>query len=157
MDEALEYVEATLQVLNLSPRPYPRIVANQYGTWGNVAMSLNKPKLAREKCEKAHQINQEIYATEKVITSQYVASYSELGRIMIMNNEIEEAEKLIKKSEDLRRQMPHFSRLQLYSPFIFKSYILIMKGKYTEAEDILKEAIKDRELVYGKDDTENKR
>lgn len=118
MDEALEYVQATLKVHKISPNSYPRIEAVQYGTWSMIAMSLNQPELAREKGSKALRIHIGLYEADKTITSQLVASYTELGRIMILNGEIAEVERLIKESEHLRRQMRKFTRLQLFTPLL---------------------------------------
>lgn len=157
MDEALDYVRATLTVLSICPDNYLRIEAAQYGTWANVAMSLNQPELAREKGLQSLRINQDIYATDRITTSQYVAAFSELGRIMVMDNEFEEAERLIKESERLRRQMPDFTRLQLFSPTVFYSYIEVVRGQFKAAEEHLVEALGHREKKYGKDDRESKR
>lgn len=153
----MDYAKATLAILESCADDYPHIKACQYATWSAVARVLNQPKLAREKGEDSFRINDEIYKASGVVTSQIVASYTELGRVMIMNNELEEAERLIKESGRLRRQSPHFSRLQLFSPILFYSYIENLKGQFKEAEKHLLEALRDRELEYGKDDRESNR
>ncbi len=157
LEEASDYAKATLAILDYCADGYPHIEACQYATCSAVARVLNQPKLARENGEKSFRINSEIYKTSGVITSQIVASYTELGRVMIMDNELEEAERLIKESARLRRQMPHFSRLQLFSPILFFSYIENLRGQFKQAEKHLLEALRDRELEYGKDDRESDR
>lgn len=157
MDEPLDYAKATLAILDYCLDSYPHIKACQYATWSAVARVLNQPKVAREKSEESFRINDELYKASGVITSQIVASYTELGRIMIMNNELEEAERLIKESERLRRKMPHFSRLQLLSTILFYPYIENLRGQFKEAEKHLLDALRDRELAYGKDDRESNR
>lgn len=133
------------------------LVAGQYGTWCNVAMSLNQPSVAREKGLQCFRLNQQYFETTKVVDSQYVAAYTGFARILIMNEELEEAERLIKESERLRRSLPHFTRLHLYSPILFYSYIEIIRGQYDSAETHLLQALGDRETRYGRDDTESKR
>lgn len=159
LDEALEYVHTTLDILETCPpNSHPSIQAGQYATWAAVALHLNQPTLAREKYRECFRINQEIFAAgPAVITGQYVAAYTELGRILIATNDLDEAAELINESERLRRQMPHFSRLQLFSPILFYSHIELIRGEYAAAEQHLLEALRDRQMHYGLDDHESKR
>ncbi len=157
LEEATDYAEATLAILEYSPKVYPQIKANQYATLSAVARVLNHGEDAARHYREAFKINQEIYRTTGRIQSQLVASYTELARVLIMINELDEAGKLIKESVRLRQQMPNFSRLQLYSSIIFSSYIENIRGEYKTAEAHLLEALRDRESVYGKDDRESSR
>jgi tetratricopeptide (TPR) repeat protein len=157
LDDSIDYVEAALEAHKISPDNHIRMLAAQYGTWCNVAMSLNQPLVAREKGLQSFRLNQRHFERTQVVDSQYVASYSELGRIMIMNGELDEAERLIQESARLRRQLPHFTRLHLYSPILFYSYIEVIRGQFESAEAHLLQALRDREAKYGKNDTESKR
>ncbi len=111
LDQAEEFIQATLGTHELSEKKYPRIVAGQYGTWAHVAIALNKMKLAQEKSAEALRIRQEIYAETKVVFSQLVASYATLGRIKAMMGETEKARELINELIRLRKAMPKFSQL----------------------------------------------
>lgn len=102
-------------------------------------------------------INQDIYREQQVITSSYAASYAEFGRVLIMNNELEEAERLLVKSIELRKAMPKFTRLQLYTPIVALSYIDLIREHLEEAEARLREALDVREEFYGFDDRESVR
>lgn len=78
--------------------------------------------------------------------------------MLIMAGNIQRADSLIKESVRLRKQMPNFTRLQLYSPIIFTSYIQLLQGKFEDAETELLNALRDREVEYNtKDDTKSKR
>ena len=102
-------------------------------------------------------INLDIYKEQHVITSSYAASYAEFGRVLIMNDELEEAERLLTKSIELRKQMPKFTKLQLYTPTVALSYIDLLRGHLKGAEARLREALGVREEAYGFDDRESVR
>lgn len=74
-----------------------------------------------------------------------------------MNNELEEAERLLIKSIELRKQMLKFTKLQLYTPIVALSYIELSRGHLREAEARLREALDVREKAYGFDDRESVR
>ncbi|KAI3319610.1 TPR-like protein [Xylariaceae sp. AK1471] len=158
LDEALDWANATLRYFELCPDDYPELRACQYATLSAVARVQNNPDIACETYERCFRINEEVYQRTKIITSQLVAAYTELGRVLIMAGNLERASYLIKQSIKLRKKMANFSRLQLYSPIIFNSYIQLLKGDYDEAERELLGALKDREEAYKtKDDTKSKR
>lgn len=158
LDEASDWANATLKIFELCPKEYPMLRACQYATLSAVARERNQPTLACEAYGECFRINQEVYESNRVITSQLVAAYTELGRVMIMAGNIEEAEELIQESIRLRRQMPEFCRLQLYSPILYTSYIQLVRSEHEAAEKELLSALRDRELEYKtKDDTESKR
>lgn len=101
-------------------------------------------------------INQDIYKEQQIITSSYAASYAEFGRVLIMND-LEEAERLLIESIELRKAMPKFTRLQLYTPIVALSYIDLTREHLEEAEARLREALAVREEFYGFDDRESVR
>ena len=74
-----------------------------------------------------------------------------------MNDELEEAERLLTKSIELRKQMPKFTNLQLYTPIVALSHIELSRGHLSEAEARLLEALGVREEAYGFDDCESVR
>jgi tetratricopeptide (TPR) repeat protein len=157
LDQAEDFVQATLEAHNLSEKEYPRIVAGQCGTWAQIAIALNKMELACEKSTEALRIRQEIYAETNVVFSQLVASYATLGRVKAMTGKLEEARALINESIRLRKEMPKFSQLQLCTPLVYLSFVEFMEGKMELARARLIEALEHREEEYGKDDTKSTR
>lgn len=132
--------------------------ACQHATLSAVARAKNQPEIACREYGDCFRINLEVYKRTKVVTSQLVAAYSEMGRVLIMTGDLDHADELIKESVRLRRQMPNFSKLQLFSPIMFTSYIQVLKCQYAEAEAQLLEALGDREMEYQmQDDIKSKR
>lgn len=155
---AYDYIQATLAVHeDCVGEEYPRIVAAQYGTWSAIAKEINDPKLAMETGMKSLAIREQLYTESGVPDSQIVASYASAGLTYIMNGKYDEAEQFVNKSITLRKQMPNFSRLQLYSPLVYLSLIYLYRGKREDAAGYLLEALGDREVEYGIDDHESMR
>lgn len=157
LEQAEEFVQATLQVHELSETKYPRIVAGQCGTWAQIAIALNKMELAYEKSSEALRIRQEIYANTNVVFSQLVASYATLGRVKAMTGQLTEARALINESIRLRKQIPKFSQLQLYTPLVYLAFVEFKEGKMELARTHLTRALEHREEEYGKDDVKSPR
>ena len=116
---------------------HPHIVAAQYGTWNAIAKELNDPKLAMETGMKSLTIREQLFAVSGIPDSQIVASYASAGLTYLMNRRDEEAEQFVNKSMALRKQMPNYSRLQLYSPLVYLSLISLYRGKLEDAADYL--------------------
>ncbi|XXH04594.1 hypothetical protein Hte_011011 [Hypoxylon texense] len=157
MRDSLAYIRLILKILEDEPESYPRIRANQLGTWSNIAMEINQPEVSLQKNLEALEIRQRIFAETGVVNSQLTASYTETARSMMMNNMFDKAKELINKSIELRKQMPQFSRLQLYSPFYYLSLIHSHEGDLENARLTAIEALRDREIKFGRDDHGNKR
>lgn len=156
-DASLEYIEMILRTLESDSEDHSQIEAGLYGTWSGIAVETNRPEVALEKRLESLAILEQIFAKTGDINSQIAACYSETARAMIMNGIFTKAREFIDKSILLRKQMPHFSRLQLYSPLYYTALIHLQEGKFDEAESGLLEALRDREVKYGKDDCESKR
>lgn len=158
MDQSLKYIEFTMQVLDEDPGQHRRIRAVMLGTWGNLAMETAQPEVALEKNLEALGIRQALYEETKIVDSQLTASYTETARAMMMNGMFEKAKAFIETSISLRKSMPQFSRLQLYSPLSYLAQIHIHQGAYDSAERNIYEAMRDRAIKFGRsDDCENKR
>ena len=106
---------------------------------------------------KSLSIREQLFAESGVPDSQIVASYTSAGLTYLMSGRYDEAEQFVNKSMALRKQMPNFTRLQLYSPLVYLSLIYLYRGKCEDAADYLLEALGDRKLKYGTDDHESMR
>lgn len=157
MDDSLKYIHLVLKILENDPDGHPQIRAGQFGTWGNIAMVMNQPGLSLQKNLEALEIREKMFAETGVVNSQLAASYTETARSMMMNNMFDKAKGFIKKSIEVRKQMPQFSRLQLYSPLYYLSLIHLHEGEYEKAASLALEALREREIQFGRDDRENKR
>lgn len=157
MEDCLTYVHLTLRILDEEPGTYPLIRAVQLGTWGNIALKTNQPEVALERNLEALEIREMLFADSGVITSQLTASYTETAFAMMANGLLSKAKELIETSASLRKQMPKFSRLQLYSPLYYKAILYKHEGEYAQAADFALEALRDREAAFGPDDHENTR
>lgn len=153
----MDYVQATLTTHSDSMESYPRIVAGQYGTWAQVALRTNQYELGLEKMREHLKIRESIFAETGTLDSHIAAAYSETARAMLMNGLFSEARTLIYRSIELRKQMPKFSRLQLHSPLMYLAWIDWHEGSYQDAVDKLLEALRDREVEFGRDDYEGMR
>lgn len=158
MDQSTRYIKFTMEVLDQHPGQYQRIRAVNLGTWGNLAMETDQPEVALDKNLEALGIRQTLHEETGSVDSQLTASYTETARAMMMNGMFEKAKAYIETSISLRKSMPQFSRLQLYSPLFYMAQIHIYKGAYESAATNILEAMRDREIEYGRpDDCENKR
>ncbi|KAI1339138.1 hypothetical protein F5Y15DRAFT_384912 [Xylariaceae sp. FL0016] len=157
MDASLAYIRLTLELLDDQPDGYPQIRAGQLGTWSNIAMETNQPDLALQKNLEALRIRQGLLEETGEVNSQIAASYTETARSMMMHGMFDRAKTLIEESISLRKQMPQFSRLQLYSPLYYKSLIYFHEGEYDQAILAAEEALREREVNFGTDDRQNKR
>ncbi|KAI1758695.1 hypothetical protein GGR53DRAFT_215907 [Hypoxylon sp. FL1150] len=157
MDESLVYIQLTLKILKNEPDSHPQIRAGQLGTWSNIAMEINQPEVSLQKNFEALEIRERIFAETGVFNSQLAASYTETARSMMMNNMFDKAKGLIEKSIEVRKKMPQFSRLQLYSPWYYLSLIHLHEGEYEKAASLVLDALREREMEFGRDDCESKR
>lgn len=157
-EEAYDYIQATLAVHeDCVGEKHPRIIAAQYGTWNAIAKEINDPKLAMETGMKSLAIREQLYTESGIPDSQIVASYASAGLTYLMNGRDDEAEQFVNRSMTFRKQIPNFSRLQLYSPLVYLSLIYLYRGKCEDAANYLLEALGDRTLKYGVDDHESMR
>lgn len=158
MEQSLKYIQFTMEVLDEDPGQHRRIRAVMLGTWGNLAMETDQPEVALDKNLEALGIRQALYEETQIVDSQLTASYTETARAMMMNGMFEKAKAFIETSISLRKSMPQFSRLQLYSPLCYMAQIHIHQEAYDYAARNIYEAMRDREIEYGRpDDCENKR
>ena len=153
----MDYVQATLTTHSDSKEYHPRIVADQYGTWAQIALRTNQYELGLEKMHEHLKIRESIFADTGIVDSNIAAAYSETARAMLMNGMSSEARALINRSIELRQQMPKFSRLQLHSPLMCLAWIDWYEGGHQDAVDKLSEALRDREVEFGRDDQEGMR
>lgn len=120
-------------------------------------MEINQPEVSLQKNLEALEIRKRMFAETGVVNSQLAASYTETARSMMMNNMFDKAKRLIDKSIQLRKKMSQFSRLQLYSPLYYLSLIYLHEGEFEKATSTALEALREREIKFGRDDRENKR
>ena len=85
-------------------------------------------------------------------TSFLAVAYNDLAVGWACQCEWDKALELLEKSKSIREQLPGFTRDKLFSPLYHKALVLHHQGKYDEAEEILNEAIGDREEAFGPND-----
>ena len=153
----MDYLQATLTTHSDSTDYHPRIVAGQYGTWAQVALRTNQYELGLKKMQEHLEIRESVFAETGIVDSHIAAAYSETARAMLMNGIFSKARTLIYRSIELRKQMPKFSRLQLHSPLMYLAWIDWHEGSHQSAVDKLLEALRDREVEFGRDDHEGMR
>ena len=150
-------MQATLRLYDECSEEYPSILANQYGTWAEMAVCINEPELAMTKMQRSFEIREAVHQKTLVADSHIAAAYSNTAKVMLMNGMLSQAESHIRRSMDLRRQMSNFSRLQLHNPLVYLSWIDWQRGDLTAAVAKLLEALRDREVEYGINDGKNMR
>ena len=79
-------------------------------------------------------------------------AYNDLAVAWACHCEWEKAIELLQESKSIREKMPGFTRDKLFSPLYHLGLSLQHQGKFDEAEEVLNEAIKDREVAFGPGD-----
>lgn len=156
-DEAEDFVRTTLQVHETCGTKNPDLLASQHETWAEIAMARNQATIALEQGQLALSIRKKLYDEDGVISNQLTTSYTTVARALIMANQLDKAEELINESRRLRRALPKFSKLHLFTPLVYESLMDYVKGNYADAVMRLTEALEDRQEVYGHDDEVGKR
>ncbi|KAL9057024.1 MAG: hypothetical protein Q9162_002572 [Coniocarpon cinnabarinum] len=71
--------------------------------------------------------------------------------------EWERAIALSEESKAVRERMPGFTRDKLFSPLYHLGLVFLHQGRFSEAEEVLNQAIRDREEVFGANDAKSTR
>jgi tetratricopeptide (TPR) repeat protein len=102
-------------------------------------------------------LREEAFHETKTPTFKLAAAYSEYGRALMVNGVFTKAMDMFEKSSEIRKKLPDFTRLQLFSPLCGQGRILWHRGEYQKAAELFLEALRDRELTFGRDDTKSYR
>jgi tetratricopeptide (TPR) repeat protein len=150
-------VDATLLVCEFSATPMRDVLAEIHGTRGIVAMEINQPEEALQHIEAHMVLRLQAFEETGGLTAKLAAGYSELARALMINGLFGQAEEMLAKSEEIRRKLDGFTRLQLFSTLRGQALIEWQRGNYEEAIELLSQALRDRELAFGRDDREGGR
>jgi tetratricopeptide (TPR) repeat protein len=82
-------------------------------------------------------------------TAILAVAYNDLAHAWAFHRDWNQAISLLKVSKEIREQLPDFTIDKLFSPLYHLGLVLQHQGKYQEAEDVLNEAIRDRNNVFG--------
>lgn len=80
-----------------------------------------------------------------------------MGIVLATKNEYEQAGRYLRLSKHTREELPDFVEFQNWSPVYHLGVIAWVEGHYEEADRLLMRALKVREEVLGKDDTQSSR
>ncbi len=133
------------------------LLAAIHGTRGVVSMEINQPEAALEHIQIHMDLRLESFHETNRVDSKLAAGYTELGRALSLNGLFAKAKEAFIKSIELRRQMPKFTRLQLFTPLKGLSLVAWHEGNNEQAAQLLLEALQDRELAFRLDDREGNR
>ena len=95
-----------------------------------------------------------IVSAPHVNTTELARAYVELGKIMIIDRKYAKAEEFLTKAVPVLKALPKYHKLQMYTVLHSLGWIFLMQGAYGKAEECFSEALFDRNVAYGADDTE---
>jgi tetratricopeptide (TPR) repeat protein len=155
--ECLASVEATMAAHEDSQKSFPSLTAEINGTAGIICLEINNPDDTLRYLQDYLVIREQIFAQTNEISAKLAAGYSETAQAMMANGLFSKAKEMLEKSIDLRRQMPKFTELQLFSPLLHLALCYWHERNYDKADNLLLKALRDRGAKFGKDDTEGRR
>ncbi len=124
---------------------------------GSLAATSNDRKTAVIENEKFLEIEEELYNETGKLTSRLASGYSEVGRVNIMRGMFEGVGDLFERSIEIRRELPSYSKLQLYNPVRGLAMMYYYYHDNEMAEEKLLELLHDRERDFGINDREGGR
>jgi tetratricopeptide (TPR) repeat protein len=83
------------------------------------------------------------------LSSMLAVAYNDLATAWAFYEEWEKSIKLLNESKRIRQSLPGFTRDMLFSPLYHLGLVLQHQGKYEEAEEVLNQAMQDREEALG--------
>lgn len=92
------------------------------------------------------------YKKTGILRPFLTASYNDLGQSYAMNRLYNKALSYLNRSADLMKQLPNFQKDWLCSPYYRIAITYHGLGKFTEAAEVIAEAILDRESEFGQND-----
>ncbi|RDW58870.1 hypothetical protein BP6252_13346 [Coleophoma cylindrospora] len=131
--------------------------ATAYGTMGVLAQLADKPEDALYYDELNLKLRQESYAITKEVDATLAAGYGHLAEALALNGLFGKAKEMFEKSIEVRRQMPNFTPLQLFTPLLGLGQIACYEGNYTQAGKYLHDALRDRVSQFGENDSQGGR
>jgi tetratricopeptide (TPR) repeat protein len=150
-------VDATHEFHQYASEPMSDLLAEIYGTRGIVSMEINQPESALEHIQIHMDHRLKSFHETNQVNSKLAAGYTELGRALTLNGLFTKAKEAFTKSIELRRQMPNFTRIRLFTPLKGLSLVAWHRGDNEQAAQLLLEALRDRELAFGQNDREGNR
>ena len=102
-------------------------------------------------------LQEELYREKGELSSKLGTAHSQMGVAYMLNGLYSQAVDSFEQSQTYREQMPNYSKLSLFSPFIGRGFALWLQGQNDEAEKLFLEALRDREAKFGPDDREGER
>lgn len=100
----------------------------------------------------AWEVEKERHQTIGQETSILAVAFNDLAMAWACHGEWERSIELLKESRCIREKLPGFTRDKLFSPLYHLGLVFHHQKKYDEAENVLNEAIKDREEAFGLND-----
>lgn len=150
-------MDAVFTLLDYSAQDLKDIRAEIHGTRATMAVDTNDSEAALEHRQQNVTLREEAFAETGVLSSKLAASYSEYGRALMMNGVLTKAKEMFNRSIEIRRKLPGFTRVQLYTPLRCQGLIAWKNGEYEEAVELFLEALRDQEMEYGRDDSKSSR
>ena len=131
----------------------PNLLAAMHNAGGAIALQLNQRKEALEYCLEFKRIQDEVFAVTGIATTKYAAAFTELGMAYLMNeNATVEVFRLFEQSENIRRALPGYNKLNLFNVLRGKGYHFWLRTEFDEASKYLLEALHDRRARFGDED-----
>jgi tetratricopeptide (TPR) repeat protein len=155
--ECIEFSNAVFSLLDHSTEDLRVIRAEIHGTRASLAINMNDPEAALYHREENVTLREEAVAEAQVLSSKLAAAYSGYGQALMVNELMTKAVSMFEKSMEIRKKLPDFTREQLWSPLCGLGRIHWHRGEYGKAAELFLEALRDREVKYGRDDTKSYR
>jgi tetratricopeptide (TPR) repeat protein len=118
---------------------------------GCIATETNKPKDALSHFGVLNQMMREEFGPDST-DMRLAISWNELGNGRMMNKQWEDAINCFKKSIEILKRQPDFTKTSLSFPLVNLGFAYWILGELEEAESVCQEALLDRLAAYGIDD-----
>jgi tetratricopeptide (TPR) repeat protein len=155
--ECLEFIDGTLLVCRSSSKDMEDVLAEIHGTRGILAMEINQPEEALQHLEAHMVLRKKTFNGTGILTAKLAAGYSELAKALMMNGLFKHAEEMLAKSAEIRQKLEGFTRLQLFNTLRGQAWIESQRGDHEKAIGLVSQALRDREMAFGRDDREGGR
>lgn len=146
-------MDIAFKLLDVTKHDLRDILAELHGTRAAVAFDTNDSEAALYHMEQNKMFREEDLEKTGVPTNKLAAAYSETGKALLLNGLYSKGEQLLNESMEIRLHLPGFTRHALYNCLAWLAVVNWQRGEYEKASDLLLEALRDRELSFGRDDT----
>ncbi|KAI0116557.1 hypothetical protein GGR51DRAFT_321904 [Nemania sp. FL0031] len=147
-------LEVASLVINRAPDDMLALLSALHNTGSAIALERHRHEDGLNHCREFVKVQERLFAQTGIETTKLAAAYSELGMALVINEQSsDDVLKLFEKSEEIRKRLPGFERVNLFNVLHGKGYFYLLRGDFEKAHDTLFQALQDRKAKFEADDT----